>query len=655
VDCLIKGTRITLYNGLSIKIEDMKESNYNLLSWNKHTDQVEISKQTVFKDQGKRPILQITLEDGTILKAGLAHPHLTKYDDGLFWIKTKNLEIGDKLMMNLQGPILNVTKEMSILNPELYTIETKEFDMEYFELILGEYTFNAKTEKNYMKLLAFCRLLGLSITDGHIPKKNNIIVCVDSICDAQIVCKDIKLLDIDFESEYKFEQYQLDKLCGYAIKFPIKLSNAIRALDGIPIGQKVNSYLTMPHIDHWPKPLLREFLGAMFGADGSSPVLTVKKGRRSQLKAIEFSKTKYQSQLKSLEIMLIRMKTMLNIFGIKSSIQKPKQTTSSKQVKHKGEKSFQMNLNINCSDTIKFYERIGFRYCGHKAMRLAVTASYKKLRENTFKQGNWVINRVGELTGYDKSKLKKAKQIQKLLMTIKEAVKIAHKELKQNEPIYNKYYSLPNYDAVRDRLQRPINDDAAINLKFEHFPTPTEYFKKLGCLEWFIPPKLIKKEQKNKKIIASASHKLALAVKPEDTGLPTYALKIIDIKDIGSHQAYDIEVLNTANFVANGVISHNCLITHGIAQFLKEIMLEKSDIYKTYVCDICGLFAQKILDREVWYCPACPSTTNNGKNNTRISSVVIPYAFKLLLQELMALHIAGRIEPKKTLYNQGII
>jgi len=103
-----------------------------------------------------------------------------------------------------------------------------------------------------------------------------------------------------------------------------------------------------------------------------------------------------------------------------------------------------------------------------------------------------------------------------------------------------------------------------------------------------------------------------------------------------------------------GVMECDCLITHGVAQFLKEIMLEKSDIYKTYVCDVCGLFAQKILDRDVWYCPVCPSTTGNGKNNTRISSIIIPYAFKLLMQELMALHIAGRIEPRKTLFNQGI-
>lgn len=104
-----------------------------------------------------------------------------------------------------------------------------------------------------------------------------------------------------------------------------------------------------------------------------------------------------------------------------------------------------------------------------------------------------------------------------------------------------------------------------------------------------------------------------------------------------------------------GEMEQWCMLSHGMAQYLKEVLLDKSDIYSTYVCDICGLFAQRMLNKDVWHCPACPSKSDmSGKNNTRISKIVIPYACKLLFQELIALNIAPRIKPKSTLYNIGM-
>ncbi len=82
-----------------------------------------------------------------------------------------------------------------------------------------------------------------------------------------------------------------------------------------------------------------------------------------------------------------------------------------------------------------------------------------------------------------------------------------------------------------------------------------------------------------------------------------------------------------------------------MALFLKERMLETADAYNTYVCMICGLFAQRMLrrdnkpyatQRDIYHCPSC-------RNKTRIAKVRIPYAFKLLLQEMMSMNIAPRI------------
>jgi DNA-directed RNA polymerase II subunit RPB2 len=98
-----------------------------------------------------------------------------------------------------------------------------------------------------------------------------------------------------------------------------------------------------------------------------------------------------------------------------------------------------------------------------------------------------------------------------------------------------------------------------------------------------------------------------------------------------------------------GEMERDSIISHGMSKFLKERLLDTSDAYSTYVCDVCGLFAQRRLKKEnkmyptdldAYSCNAC-------KNQTRISKIIIPYAFKLLIQELMSMNIASRIRTKQ--------
>jgi DNA-directed RNA polymerase II subunit RPB2 len=101
-----------------------------------------------------------------------------------------------------------------------------------------------------------------------------------------------------------------------------------------------------------------------------------------------------------------------------------------------------------------------------------------------------------------------------------------------------------------------------------------------------------------------------------------------------------------------GEMERDALIAHGIAKYIKEKLMDTSDIYTTYVCDMCGLFAQRVIkpknpvystDKDVYYCPAC-------NNKTNISKIVIPYAFKLLVQELMSMCVAPRIHTENDKY-----
>ncbi len=95
-----------------------------------------------------------------------------------------------------------------------------------------------------------------------------------------------------------------------------------------------------------------------------------------------------------------------------------------------------------------------------------------------------------------------------------------------------------------------------------------------------------------------------------------------------------------------GEMERDCMIAHGMAQFLKERFVETSDIYFVHVCNSCGLFASKMINKDIYVCQSC-------RNYTDVSKIAIPYAFKLLLQELQAISILGRIRVKKDEYEDS--
>ena len=93
-----------------------------------------------------------------------------------------------------------------------------------------------------------------------------------------------------------------------------------------------------------------------------------------------------------------------------------------------------------------------------------------------------------------------------------------------------------------------------------------------------------------------------------------------------------------------GEMEKDAMVAHGMGQFIKERLMETSDITKVYVCDECGMFAAKVIDKDYYKCKGC-------HNSTRISAVVIPYACKLLFQELTSVNILPRIRTERSIYS----
>jgi DNA-directed RNA polymerase II subunit RPB2 len=85
-----------------------------------------------------------------------------------------------------------------------------------------------------------------------------------------------------------------------------------------------------------------------------------------------------------------------------------------------------------------------------------------------------------------------------------------------------------------------------------------------------------------------------------------------------------------------GEMERDCVAAHGITEFTKERFMECSDAFPCHVCRECGLLAVANPVSGIWECKACNNTTN-------FSSLQIPYATKLLIQELETMCIAPRI------------
>jgi DNA-directed RNA polymerase II subunit RPB2 len=95
-----------------------------------------------------------------------------------------------------------------------------------------------------------------------------------------------------------------------------------------------------------------------------------------------------------------------------------------------------------------------------------------------------------------------------------------------------------------------------------------------------------------------------------------------------------------------GEMERDVMIAHGISRFCRERLYEVSDKYSTFVCNKCGMIAsfnngdknKKYTNNDfrIHLCHTCD-------NRSDFSKIEVPYAYKLLSQELQTINIVPRI------------
>ena len=616
-DCFTVGTSISLNYGLSINIEEMENLNDNVLGWSEKKNGMIPSKQLAFMNKGTRDCVEVTFEDGRKITCTEDHPVLISDNT---WVKVKDIELNStKIKTSVSYPVMKLKDEIE---------ECAGWKFEFGARIL-----ETNTREEFMKSLAFARILGLLITDGSISAKGTGTLFLGHMLDVKQVIDDLELFcDIN---QKKFESGNY-----YSVNIPSILMYDILEIKGLLRGRKVNQPGTLPDFildENCPRPIVREFLAGMFGGDGHTCVLGMHRGKRDILSSVSFSQTKTYEHRASLQKMFEDIQKLFAKCGIhNTTIQKPKETSCSKkkfETKDKADnsgRSFQLTLHLPIEQLIPFSEKVGFRYCCHKSQRLEAGVSYRRLREGVTRQHNWMVNRVNEITKFKEIKEQNPEKI----VPTKKAILQAVDELKKTEGLLHEY-AIPSTHDITDHL---IKGTEFGKFTAKGFPTAEEFLEKIGALDWF--------KNESMKCLPSEEDVDADAGADDDAGnygvtrdcgsIPTMNLTVVSRIPVGPKQVYDISVEDTHSFLANGIVAHNCMVSHGAARFTRGRLYDASDKYQVHVCRDCGMIAAYNDKMGIHCCRTCDNRTN-------FAYVEIPYACKLLFQELQTMNIAPRI------------
>lgn len=606
-DFLAVSATVTLREGLSVRIGDLgvnyKKKYEKVWGWDTTAETCGlISSQQV--DFGKKTgrCYIMTLQDGRTIEGSTHHPFYTnKYE----WSEMKDLIIGqDRLACSIISPVVNFDEEIELCKDWM-----KTYSAYFIQLIEGKKKIQISATETYRRSLCFARLLGLVTSDGYISETTNEVhVNVDHLLDVESVINDVFRL-----TKTKSISTTGTKI-RYLIKLPPKLSKSLKKCGGVQ-GNRINKDCYFPNFinDLTPLPIIREFLGGLFGGDGHTVCLSNHRDKHDMMKSVCFSWCRDKHNVNALQDTMRHLQKLLMKFNIESTIQAPKITTASKKVQNK---SYEVVLAIPLDNLITFAEKIGFRYCENKAIKLSAGVSYKKFREGVEHQRLWICEEVDKLINYRERKMFGEDKIEGVSI----AIQTAKNKLIKLEPLLHAE-SVPSQKMCGKLIIGKLNGGSNNVIRSTTFPTVEDYFNKIGVIDIF--------STSTKK-----TNSVTYGVNPSSTSVPCFWLKIIDIRKKEIYEdVCDITVAKTESYVANGIIAHNCMLAHGTPEMVQDRLLYQSDVYIEPRCQICGLPA--IDDGSRKYCNLCQTS--------KVVNVQLPYGTKLMSNELSVLNLVPRV------------
>lgn len=528
--CLEGKTLINLPAGLSVPISQFTH-HPPCISWYEKCDGFMPANVTKFMDKGMKKVVEVLFEDGR--KIVLTPDHKLCSTEGE-WIEAQHAE-GMSFKMDGIFPSLDYEKA---------TCDWK--------LPVGNMTFTMNSQVEIDRTLAFCRILGVLLSDGHFD------TTYTEIYAGCAIDRDSMLNDAQKFIDPKLIKIYAPSLTKglWMIRFRTRFGNACTSLEGVLSGNRTSQPAALPEfITNIKCPLIvvREFLAGFFGGDGVAPCLTKYKTRCSKQRRYRFTglgvvQSKEPEHLESLMGMMNQMGGLLQLFGINSSVHR--------QPRSRIDKSQCVKLFIDPDDYLKFADRIGFRHCIHKMRRLSCVQSYYRLY-------NMVRNQRQKMA-------KRGLELRSEGMRITEACETSISEFRAKHTIIHPA-SLIKEGNIKYSKQRKILK----GLCRGGFDDPITFLRKIDGLRYFISEEDIELDTNRQ----GTAH---YGIMQEDAGVAPLKLRALSVKELKSQKhVFDLTVEDPVHcFIAGGIVAHNCHITGLITNFIHSLfpsLLEAGD------------------------------------------------------------------------------
>jgi DNA polymerase elongation subunit (family B) len=556
--CLSGDTLVTMSNGLSKRLDTLAHDE-QVVGYNSGSGFANYSMIHGLQRKGVRETVKVVFEDGTSIIATPDHKFML---DDEQWCEAKDLN-GKSVKTGIE-----------------YTEDRVCFkEAEWYLSVLG-YEFSMKTFEEREKSLAFARILGYVLADGSIYLSNNR-KCAEAtfgtLIDAENFKRDVmKFSVVDLKITKKTggeNEKRMLKGVTFKLSIPANLSKMIHSLDDITVGKRATQAMKLPAFildENCPLSIIREFLAGLLGGDGSAPCYT----SSDNFTATCFKWTTCQLWVEDMMTVFGYLQSLFLKFNLTTVVYKPqlvKYREGEKTIRPKDyaeNARYDIQLTFRKEDCVIFLETVGFRYCINKSYRLSVVSSYQRMMDKTREQHSFVVERTNELIStLIPIPLSRAKANK---MTFDKCLEIAQTELLEKEKPIN-IYSLSSVKDIgyqRGEAKRHSDKPRVLSLQKKKFPTFSEYLKKTESDFAF--------DFRN------------YNVKSDDIYFRSVKKSVIDIRPNGMAEVFDIEVNDVHNFVANGVVVHNCSLypTTIIAYNIDYSTLVTDDAYPDSKCHV---------------------------------------------------------------------
>lgn len=586
--CIAQGTLVTLGNHRALPIEMLADHLDNeVFSFvegdEENPEGVQPRKATRLINQGEKECVELMFSDTRTLTCTPDHRILT-VNRG--WVEAQDLLIDE---------------DEVYVGPELPSFVSTPEDLEEekeWTFATGKYIFKTNTPYELDKTLAFARVLGYFLADGSLYWTNSTFqlhILMGCKVDALSICKDIKLA---------FNKKAGARYNGsvYDVRLSVHIARAFASIRGVPLGARSNQESHVPYfLNDAPRIVLAHFMAGLFGGDGCVPCLQNyrKSGKLGLSTTLKFVFTKSKNMEDNAKEYTKELISSLKRLGINSRIETPQKNTTGKD----GLEKFMHSIVI-CHDSIKrFAETVGFAHCAGKACRLSVCMALERRRNYIRRQNSIITELFDKHTNFSKVRADAeglqlkgsalaAHTRKKFKMPLLKGREAAIAEYAQENLVIGHVKSMP---SIRDNLTGKVEGDIT-------FVDVEEMLREWNVYHWFrtdIPEEEIIRSPVNGAIISKTTY----AFGQDDLSIPCMKMKVIHRKNVGVKQVYDITVPKTHNFLANGVVVHNCDFACLLYSILKNklsqervyeivdecVQLEKEFATEAMPCSLIGM------------------------------------------------------------------